>query len=81
MGDDNSRIDGPIGHDGCSVDSNLAAVSVTIEGSKFEGAAPYLEAAVVNFVIVAKTPLERLLTFARESGNLRFLSAAIRVSE
>ena len=45
---------------------------------QFDGAAPHLEAAGFNFVIVAKTPLERLLAFARERGwrHLRFLSSA-----
>jgi predicted dithiol-disulfide oxidoreductase (DUF899 family) len=45
---------------------------------QFDGAAPHLEAAGFNFVIVAKTSLERLLTFACERGwrHLRYLSSA-----
>jgi predicted dithiol-disulfide oxidoreductase (DUF899 family) len=52
--------------------------SCTALVDQFDGAAPHLEAAGFNFVIVAKTPLERLLTFARERGwrHQRFLSAA-----
>jgi predicted dithiol-disulfide oxidoreductase (DUF899 family) len=45
---------------------------------QFDGAARHLEAAGFNFVIVAKTPLERLLAYARDRGwrHLRLLSAA-----
>jgi predicted dithiol-disulfide oxidoreductase (DUF899 family) len=52
--------------------------SCTALVDQFDGAAPHLEAAGFNFAIVAKTPLERLLTFAGERGwrHLRFLSAA-----
>lgn len=52
--------------------------SCTALVDQFDGAAPHLEAAGFNFVVIAKTPLERLLTFARERGwrHQRFLSAA-----
>ncbi len=52
--------------------------SCTALVDQFDGAARHVEAAGFNFVIIAKTPLERLLVFARERGwrNLRFLSAA-----
>jgi predicted dithiol-disulfide oxidoreductase (DUF899 family) len=52
--------------------------SCTALVDQFDGAAPHLEAAGFNFVVIAKTPLERLLTFARERGwrHVRFLSAA-----
>lgn len=45
---------------------------------QLEGAAAHLEAAGYNFVIIAKTPLERLIGFARDRGwkNLRLLSSA-----
>ena len=43
-----------------------------------DGTAKHLEAAGLNFVIIAKAPLDRILIFARERGwhNLRLLSAA-----
>jgi len=43
-----------------------------------DGAAKHLEAGGLNFVVIAKAPLERVLAFARERGwrNLRLLSAA-----
>ena len=52
--------------------------SCTALVDQFDGAARHVEAAGLNFVVVAKTPLERLLAFARERGwkQLRFLSAA-----
>ena len=52
--------------------------SCTALVDQFEGAARHIEAAGFNFVVVAKTPLERLLAFARERGwrHLRLLSAA-----
>ena len=52
--------------------------SCTALVDQFDGAAPHLEAAGFNFVVIAKTPLERLLTFASERGwrHVRFLSAA-----
>jgi predicted dithiol-disulfide oxidoreductase (DUF899 family) len=52
--------------------------SCTALVDQFDGAAQHLEAAGFNFVVVAKTPLERLLKFAGERGwrNIRFLSAA-----
>jgi predicted dithiol-disulfide oxidoreductase (DUF899 family) len=52
--------------------------SCTALVNQWDGAAPHLEAAGFNFVIVANAPLERLLTFARERGwrHLRFLSSA-----
>lgn len=52
--------------------------SCTALVDQFDGAAPHLEAAGFNFVIVARTPLERLLAFARDRGwtHLRFLSSA-----
>jgi predicted dithiol-disulfide oxidoreductase (DUF899 family) len=45
---------------------------------QLDGAVEHVEAAGVNFVVIAKAPLDRLLTFARERGwrKLRFLSAA-----
>jgi predicted dithiol-disulfide oxidoreductase (DUF899 family) len=44
----------------------------------FEGLAEHLEEAGYNFVVVAKTPLDRLLGFAKDRGwqRLRMLSAA-----
>jgi predicted dithiol-disulfide oxidoreductase (DUF899 family) len=41
-------------------------------------AAPHLQAGGVNFAVIAKAPLDRVLAFARERGwhNLRLLSAA-----
>jgi predicted dithiol-disulfide oxidoreductase (DUF899 family) len=52
--------------------------SCTALVDQFDGAAPHLEAAGFNFVVIAKTPLERLLQFAGERGwrHVRFLSAA-----
>jgi len=52
--------------------------SCTALVDQFDGAVPHLEAAGFNFVVIAKTSLERLLTFARERGwrHQRFLSAA-----
>lgn len=52
--------------------------SCTVLVDQFEGAAQHVEAAGFNFVIVAKTPLERLLTFGGERGwtHLRLLSSA-----
>jgi predicted dithiol-disulfide oxidoreductase (DUF899 family) len=43
-----------------------------------DGAAKHMEGAGFNFVVIAKTPLDRLTTFAKERGwrNLRLLSAA-----
>jgi predicted dithiol-disulfide oxidoreductase (DUF899 family) len=43
-----------------------------------DGAAEHVEAAGCNFAIVAKTPIDRLLAFAKERGwrHLRLLSAA-----
>jgi predicted dithiol-disulfide oxidoreductase (DUF899 family) len=45
---------------------------------QLDGAAAHLEAAGFNFVVIAKTPLERLIAFARDRGwkNLRLLSSA-----
>jgi predicted dithiol-disulfide oxidoreductase (DUF899 family) len=45
---------------------------------QLDGAASHMEAAGLNFVVIAKTPLARVLTFARERGwrNMRFLSSA-----
>jgi predicted dithiol-disulfide oxidoreductase (DUF899 family) len=52
--------------------------SCTALVDQFDGAAPHLEAAGFNFVIIAKAPLDRLLSFACERGwrHQRFLSAA-----
>jgi predicted dithiol-disulfide oxidoreductase (DUF899 family) len=52
--------------------------SCTALVDQFDGAAPHLEAAGFNFVIVAKTSLDRLLAFARERGwrHVRLLSSA-----
>lgn len=52
--------------------------SCTALVDQWDGAAAHLEAAGFNFVVIAKTPLERLLTFAGERGwrHVRFLSAA-----
>ncbi len=52
--------------------------SCTALVDQFDGAASHLEAAGFNFVVVAKTSLERLLAFARERGwrHVRLLSAA-----
>ena len=57
---------------------NSPCPSCTALVDQFDGAAPHLEAAGFNFVVIAKTPLERLLTFASERGwrHVRFLSAA-----
>jgi predicted dithiol-disulfide oxidoreductase (DUF899 family) len=43
-----------------------------------DGAAKHVEGAGFNFVVIAKAPLDRLTTFAKERGwrNLRLLSAA-----
>jgi predicted dithiol-disulfide oxidoreductase (DUF899 family) len=43
-----------------------------------DGAAKHLEAGGVNFVVIAKAPLERVIAFAKERGwrNLRLLSSA-----
>jgi predicted dithiol-disulfide oxidoreductase (DUF899 family) len=43
-----------------------------------DGVVKPLQAAGLNFVVIAKAPLDRILTFARERGwqNLRLLSAA-----
>jgi predicted dithiol-disulfide oxidoreductase (DUF899 family) len=43
-----------------------------------DGAAKHMEGAGFNFVVIAKAPLDRLTTFAKERGwrNLRLLSAA-----
>jgi predicted dithiol-disulfide oxidoreductase (DUF899 family) len=43
-----------------------------------DGAAKHLKAAGLNFVVIAKAPLERVIAFAQERGwkNLRLLSAA-----
>lgn len=43
-----------------------------------DGAVKHVEAAGFNFVVIAKAPLDRLTTFAKERGwrNLRLLSAA-----
>jgi predicted dithiol-disulfide oxidoreductase (DUF899 family) len=45
---------------------------------QLDGAAVHFEAAGFNFVVIAKTPLERLIGFARDRGwkNLRLLSSA-----
>jgi predicted dithiol-disulfide oxidoreductase (DUF899 family) len=45
---------------------------------QLNGAAEHVEAAGFNFVVIAKTPLDRLIAFARERGwkNLRLLSSA-----
>jgi predicted dithiol-disulfide oxidoreductase (DUF899 family) len=40
--------------------------SCTALVDQFDGAARHLEAAGFNFVVIAKTPLERLLAFARD---------------
>lgn len=52
--------------------------SCTALVDQWDGAAPHIETAGFNFVIVVKTPLERALAFARERGwrHLRFLSSA-----
>jgi predicted dithiol-disulfide oxidoreductase (DUF899 family) len=44
---------------------------------QLDGAAPHVDQRT-NFVIIAKTPIERLIAFAKERGwrNLRLLSAA-----
>jgi predicted dithiol-disulfide oxidoreductase (DUF899 family) len=43
-----------------------------------DGPAKHLQAAGLNFVVIAKAPLDRIITYARERGwhNLRLLSAA-----
>jgi predicted dithiol-disulfide oxidoreductase (DUF899 family) len=43
-----------------------------------DGTAPHLQAGGLNFVVIAKAPLDRILAYARERGwhNLRLLSAA-----
>jgi predicted dithiol-disulfide oxidoreductase (DUF899 family) len=45
---------------------------------QLDGAAAHLEAAGVNFAVVAKAPLQRVIAFARDRGwhRLRLLSAA-----
>ena len=45
---------------------------------QLDGAAKHFEAAGFNFAIIAKTPLDRLMAFARERGwkNVRLLSSA-----
>jgi len=52
--------------------------SCTALVDQFDGAARHLEAAGFNFVVIAKTSLERLLAFARDRGwrHVRLLSAA-----
>jgi predicted dithiol-disulfide oxidoreductase (DUF899 family) len=43
-----------------------------------DGTAPHLQAGGLNFVVIAKAPLDRIIAYARERGwhNLRLLSAA-----
>lgn len=45
---------------------------------QLNGAAGHVEAAGLNFVVIAKAPLDRLIAFAKDRGwrNLRLLSAA-----
>ena len=45
---------------------------------QLDGAAAHVEAAGLNFAVIAKAPLDRLIAFAEERGwrNLRLLSAA-----
>jgi predicted dithiol-disulfide oxidoreductase (DUF899 family) len=45
---------------------------------QLDGAAAHVEAAGVNFVVIAKAPLDRLIAFAHDRGwrHLRLLSAA-----
>ena len=45
---------------------------------QFDGAVGHLEAAGFNFVVVAKSPIERVIAFARDRGwkNMRLLSSA-----
>jgi predicted dithiol-disulfide oxidoreductase (DUF899 family) len=45
---------------------------------QLDGAAMHVEAAGLNFVVIAKAPLDRLIAFAKERGwrHLRLLSAA-----
>jgi predicted dithiol-disulfide oxidoreductase (DUF899 family) len=52
--------------------------SCTALVDQFDGAAEHLEAAGFNFVVIAKTSLDRLLAFARDRGwrHVRLLSAA-----
>jgi predicted dithiol-disulfide oxidoreductase (DUF899 family) len=52
--------------------------SCTVFLDQLDGAAMHVEAAGLNFVVIAKAPLDRLIAFAKERGwrHLRLLSAA-----